>query len=185
MAAGGKDRDARAARERARAYQARQEFHEGQVRRRTRDNLIAGIVGGVLILAVVGAQVAFYTVGPGKPVPSPRTSPPPSTSTCHARRQRCSSVIARRCAWRISLPTTNTPWFFRSAHLPSPSASAAASASVSNVAHYAGPSHRVLSSALKSNMYCFLIRVIGRRCGSGARCSHRPPSCTGVGGDGV
>ena len=35
--------------------------------------------------------------------------PPPSASTRHARRQRHSSVIARRCAWRISRATTNTP----------------------------------------------------------------------------
>ncbi len=80
MATGGKDRDARAARERARAYHARQDFHEGQVRRRTRDNVVAGIVGGVLILAVVGGQVAFYTLGPGKPAPSPSSSPSPSAT---------------------------------------------------------------------------------------------------------
>jgi hypothetical protein len=80
VATGGKDRDARAARERTRVYQARHEFHEGQVRRRTRDNLIAGIVGGVLILGVVGGQIAFYTVGPGKPAPSPSSSPSPSAT---------------------------------------------------------------------------------------------------------
>lgn len=78
VASGGKDRDARAARERTRTYQARREFHEGQVRRRTRDNILAGVVGGVLILAVVGGQIAFYTVGPGRPAPSPSSSPSPS-----------------------------------------------------------------------------------------------------------
>ena len=60
MATGGKQRDGRAERERVRVYQARQEFHAGQARRRTRDNLIAGIGGGVLILAIVAGQTAYF-----------------------------------------------------------------------------------------------------------------------------
>lgn len=79
MAAVGRQRSTRDERERARVYQARQAFHRTQARRRSRDNLIAGVVGGVLILGVVGGQVAFYTLGPGAPSPSP--SPPPATPT--------------------------------------------------------------------------------------------------------
>ncbi len=71
----GKEREARAARERARLYQARQEFHEGRARRRTRDNLIAGIAGGILILAVIGGQIAYFTLGPGAPEPVPSPTP--------------------------------------------------------------------------------------------------------------
>ena len=52
-----RQRDTRAERERARVYQARQAFHAGQARRRTRDNLIAGVGGGLLILAIVAGQV--------------------------------------------------------------------------------------------------------------------------------
>lgn len=59
-------------------YQARQTYRAGQLRRRSRDNLIAAVVGGVLILGVVGGQIAFYAAGPGAPVPSP--SPSSSTS---------------------------------------------------------------------------------------------------------
>lgn len=85
MANGGKDRSSRESRERARLYQARQEFHSGQSRRRTRDNLIAGIVGGLLILGVVGAQTAYFVTGPGAPVPAPTstgvTPAPTVTST--------------------------------------------------------------------------------------------------------
>jgi type II secretory pathway pseudopilin PulG len=83
----GREREARAARERARLYQARQEFHARRARRRTRDNLIAGIAGGALILAVIGGQIAYFTVGPGapEPVPSPTPTqtptPAPSTPT--------------------------------------------------------------------------------------------------------
>lgn len=73
-------REAREARERARLYQARQEFQDGVQRRRRRDNLIAGIAGGALILAVVGGQIAYYTLGPGQPAPapSPTVSPTPT-----------------------------------------------------------------------------------------------------------
>lgn len=74
MANGGKDRSSRESRERARLYQARQEFHRAQARRRTRDNLVAGIVGGLLILGVVGAQTAYFVTGPGAPAPSPTTT---------------------------------------------------------------------------------------------------------------
>ncbi|MGN8551917.1 UNVERIFIED_CONTAM: dioxygenase [Microbacterium sp. SLM126] len=78
MANGGKDRGSRESRERSRLYQARQEFHAGQARRRTRDNVIAGVVGGLLILGVVGVQTAYFVAGPGAPVPAPTTTGTPS-----------------------------------------------------------------------------------------------------------
>lgn len=71
MATGAGKKQSRDAKERTRVYQARQEFHDGLIARRRRDNLIAGIAGGVLILAVVGGQVAYYTLGPGTPAPAP------------------------------------------------------------------------------------------------------------------
>lgn len=74
VAAVGKDRAARDARERARLYEARREFHGSQGRRRSRDNLVAGIAGGVLILIVLGGQLAYYTLGPGTPEPAPSPS---------------------------------------------------------------------------------------------------------------
>ena len=80
MSTGGKDRGARDARERTRLYQARQEFHAGQGRRRTRDNLIAGIAGGLLILGVVAAQTAYFVAGPGAPEPTPTSTPSPATT---------------------------------------------------------------------------------------------------------
>jgi hypothetical protein len=82
VATGGKQRDGRAERERVRVYQARQAFHAGQARRRTRDNLIAGIGGGVLILAIVAGQAAYFMAGPGAPDPTPTgtATPDPSAS---------------------------------------------------------------------------------------------------------
>jgi hypothetical protein len=78
VATGGKQRDTRAERERVRVYQARQAFHAGQSRRRTRDNLIAGIGGGLLILAIVAGQAVYFTAGPGAPGPTPTATPTPA-----------------------------------------------------------------------------------------------------------
>ncbi|WP_404432873.1 dioxygenase [Microbacterium lacus] len=77
---GGKDRGSREARERARVYQARQAFHDGRQRRRVRDNLIAAIAGGAVILAIVIAQTVYFTAGPGAPSPTPTTSSTPTLS---------------------------------------------------------------------------------------------------------
>jgi hypothetical protein len=80
VATGG-NRGSREARERTRVYQARQAFRQGQARRRTRDNLIAGIAGGLLILGVVAAQTAYFVAGPGAPEPSPSATPIPTTTS--------------------------------------------------------------------------------------------------------
>ena len=72
MASSRQQRDQREARERLRAYQARQEVHEKQGRRRRRDNVLA-IVGGVLVAALaVTTQVLYFTAGPGAPAPACR-----------------------------------------------------------------------------------------------------------------
>ena len=76
-----KDREARAARERTRLYQARRQFHERQAKRRTRDNLIAGIAGGLLIVGIAAAQTAYFVAGPGAPEPAPTSTPTPTGMT--------------------------------------------------------------------------------------------------------
>jgi hypothetical protein len=81
VATSGKDREtreAREARERSRIYRARQEFHDSLQRRRRRDNLWAGIVAGVVVLAAIGGQVAYFTAGPGTPAPEPSVSESPA-----------------------------------------------------------------------------------------------------------
>lgn len=84
MSSVGKGRGAREARERARTYQARQQFHDGVERRRGRDNLIAGIAGGVLLIAIVVAQTLYFTSGPGAPAPAPSATSTPSPSATPA-----------------------------------------------------------------------------------------------------
>jgi peptidyl-prolyl cis-trans isomerase B (cyclophilin B) len=64
------DRDEREARIRVRAYQARRAVHERQQSRRRRDNIVAGIAVIVIAVLAVGAQVFFFTGGPGTPAPS-------------------------------------------------------------------------------------------------------------------
>jgi hypothetical protein len=78
----GRTRGTAQERERARLYEARRRFHESLGRRRRRDNVIAGVAGGALILAIIGGQVAYYTLGPGAPAPEPApTSTPTPTPT--------------------------------------------------------------------------------------------------------
>ena len=68
------DREARQARERLRAYQARQTVHEAKARRRVRDNWLAGIGVLVVVVLAVLTQLLYFTSGPGKPVASPKPS---------------------------------------------------------------------------------------------------------------
>lgn len=80
MAARSKDKSEREARERTRVYRARVEMHEAGVKRRTRDNWIAGLVAGVIIVGAIGGQVAYYTVGPGTPAPEPTPTVTPTST---------------------------------------------------------------------------------------------------------
>jgi peptidyl-prolyl cis-trans isomerase B (cyclophilin B) len=78
------DREARQARERLRAYEARQEVHRRQGGRRRRDNIIA--IVGVLVVATLAAltQVYYFSAGPGKAAPSASPSATPSSSASAA-----------------------------------------------------------------------------------------------------
>ncbi len=78
MATGAGKKQSREAKERTRLYRARQEFHDGLIARRRRDNLVAGVAGGILILAIVGGQTLYYTAGPGAPTPTPSPSATPT-----------------------------------------------------------------------------------------------------------
>ena len=81
MATGGKDRQSREQRDRARAYQARQELFQRQGRRRRRDNVVAVVVGLVVIAGAVAAQTAYFVAGPGAPAPTPSVTDTPSPSS--------------------------------------------------------------------------------------------------------
>lgn len=71
------EREARAARERLRRYTARQTVHEGQVRRRRRDNIVAIATAVVVAALATVTQVVYFTAGPGAPLPEPSASSTP------------------------------------------------------------------------------------------------------------
>lgn len=74
MAPSRQEREARQARERLRAYEARQQVHARQGSRRRRDNVIA--VVGVVVVAALAAltQIYYFSSGPGKAAPKPSSS---------------------------------------------------------------------------------------------------------------
>ncbi len=80
MASKNQERAAREARERLKAYQARQTVHEHATRRRFRDNVVA-IIGIVVIAALAAAtQIFYFTAGPGSPTAKPSASASASPS---------------------------------------------------------------------------------------------------------
>lgn len=60
---------------RTRLHTARTIWHQGQIRRRTRDNTIAAIVGSLIVLAAIGSQVVHAQVTAPEPTPTPTVEP--------------------------------------------------------------------------------------------------------------
>jgi len=68
-------REAREAAARLKRYEARQQLHATQKKRRVRDNIVA-IVSALAVAALAGvAQFAYFTSGPGAPAPAPTETP--------------------------------------------------------------------------------------------------------------
>lgn len=61
--------------ERARLHAARGAWHEGRIRRRVRDNVIAGVAGGLLVAAAIGSQFVHAQVTAPAPTPTPTVAP--------------------------------------------------------------------------------------------------------------
>ena len=55
-------------------------MHEHQQKRRKRDNVIAWSVLGLVLILAVGAQILFFSGGPGTPAPSASPTSAPSAS---------------------------------------------------------------------------------------------------------
>ncbi|WP_445995857.1 peptidylprolyl isomerase [Okibacterium fritillariae] len=72
------DRLSRESRERLRGYEARQTVHRHKIARRRRDNWIAAIAFVVAIAAVTGAQIFYFSGGPGTPAATPTASATPT-----------------------------------------------------------------------------------------------------------
>ncbi|MGI9825274.1 peptidylprolyl isomerase [Agromyces sp. Marseille-Q5079] len=106
------DRQAREERARLRTYQARQQVHAGKQRRRSRDNLIAGI-GLVVVLALAtAAQLFYFNGGPGAsdPVASPEaTTAPPTDAAGQNTGDVPSSDIAEDRTWTGTMTLNDIP----------------------------------------------------------------------------
>lgn len=74
MANGKAQRESRAAQQRLKRYEARQQLTATQVGRRRRDNIVA--IAGVVIVATLAGftQFFYFTGGPGAPTPVPSAS---------------------------------------------------------------------------------------------------------------
>lgn len=72
---GSKSAQQRTEAERVRLHTARRAWHDGQVRRRVRDNTIASIVGSLIVVAAIGSQVAYAQANPPAPSPTPTVEP--------------------------------------------------------------------------------------------------------------
>lgn len=77
-ARGSKSAQARTEAERARLHAARKSWHDGRIRRRVRDNTIAGIVGGLLVIGAIASQVVHAQVTAPEPTPTPTPTVAPS-----------------------------------------------------------------------------------------------------------
>ena len=71
------EREAREARDRLALYNARTSVHAHQVTRRRRDNIIAGLAALLVIGLAAGAQIFYFSGGPGTPVATPSATATP------------------------------------------------------------------------------------------------------------
>ncbi|HEV7567395.1 MAG TPA: peptidylprolyl isomerase [Microbacteriaceae bacterium] len=101
------DREARQARERLRAYQARQTVHGTKLKRRKRDNWIAGVGVVIIIALAVGTQLLYFGTGPGKAVASASPSATPTPTSSPASGAIPSKTIAQNRTWTGTLTLNN------------------------------------------------------------------------------
>lgn len=75
---GSKNGRSRTEAERARLYAARTAWHEGLIRRRVRDNTVAGILGGLIVVAAFASQGVHAQVNAPEPDPTETSTPGPA-----------------------------------------------------------------------------------------------------------
>ncbi|MBG6238115.1 peptidyl-prolyl cis-trans isomerase B (cyclophilin B) [Mycetocola sp. CAN_C7] len=105
------DRAARENRERLRGYKARQALHEYRIRRRVRDNWIAGIAIVVVAAGATFAQIAYFSIGPGTPVATETTAPEPTETTPSGENvgDVPDSALAENRTWTGTLSVNDVP----------------------------------------------------------------------------
>jgi len=81
VASSRQEREAREARDRLKAYSARQEVHGMQQRRRVRDNVWAIVIVVAVAAVATFFQLAYFNWGPGVPTPAPSASETPAADS--------------------------------------------------------------------------------------------------------
>lgn len=111
------NRAAETTKQRLRDYQARQTVHSLQRARRKNDNLIATIIGLLLITGATIAQVLYFSGGPGTPISSPSASPAIPTDSPTPTPSNSGSVpaasIAENRQWSGVLTLNTIPLSFQ------------------------------------------------------------------------
>jgi peptidyl-prolyl cis-trans isomerase B (cyclophilin B) len=103
------DRQVREERVRLRTYQARQEVHARKQRRRTRDNVIAGIALAVVLTLATVAQIFYFTGGPGTPEAAPTPTPTPSAAAGQNEGDVPPPELAEGRTWTGTLTLNDIP----------------------------------------------------------------------------
>jgi peptidyl-prolyl cis-trans isomerase B (cyclophilin B) len=102
-----RDRAEREARKRSRSYAIRQEVHAERGRRRRRDDVVAAIVFVVAVGLAAGAQVGYFTAGPGAPEPKPSATASP-TPTPTATRTLPPESLSEDRTWTGTMAVNST-----------------------------------------------------------------------------
>lgn len=101
----------REARARVRAYQARRAVNEHQKKRRSRDNLLAGIGLAAVLVVAIGAQL-FFNGGPGTPAASsasPSATPSPTDDAGENTGEVPPATLAENRTWTGTLTLNDVP----------------------------------------------------------------------------
>nr|WP_241972618.1 peptidylprolyl isomerase [Cryobacterium cryoconiti] len=83
------------------------------MKRRTRDNVIAGVAGVAVVALAVGAQILFFSAGPGSTAPSTAASATPSASADPSENANTGDVppssLAEDRTWSGTLALNDIP----------------------------------------------------------------------------
>jgi peptidyl-prolyl cis-trans isomerase B (cyclophilin B) len=102
------DREARAARDRLRRYNARQSVHAHKLSRRKRDNILWIAVAVIVIALAAATQVLYFTSGPGLPPPAPEKTTQPQDEGSNAQAVP-DATLAEARTWTGGLTINDIP----------------------------------------------------------------------------
>lgn len=148
------ERDAREARDRLKAYNARQAVHTTQIKRRRRDNLVAALGVVVIAAAATGVQVFYFTGGPGAPVPVPSASASDAAATGTNVGAIPDVSVAENRTWTGEMSINGIPLGFELDGVNAPQATAVFVTDAQS-GYYSGKNcHRLVQSATAGLLQC-------------------------------